>query len=52
MLGISRTSAYEAANRGDIPVLRVGGRWLVPAAKLRGILGLDDDDDGGEGDDE
>jgi len=51
MLGISRTSAYEAASRGDIPVLRLGGRLLVPAAKLRSILGIDDDDDGGEDDD-
>ena len=31
-LGISRNSAYEAAARGEIPVIRVGKRLLVPKA--------------------
>lgn len=31
-LGIGINQAYEAANRGDIPTLRIGKRWLVPRA--------------------
>ena len=29
-LGISRALAYDAVRRGEIPVLRVGRRLLVP----------------------
>jgi len=29
-LGIGRNSAYEAIARGEIPVIRVGKRLLVP----------------------
>jgi excisionase family DNA binding protein len=29
MLGISRRLAYELAARGDLPVLRLGGRVLI-----------------------
>lgn len=41
ILGISRRSAYRAANRGEIPTLRIGRRLLVPSAKLLALLGLD-----------
>lgn len=41
ILGLSRNSAYEAARRGDIPVLRIGRRVLVPTAKLLELLGLE-----------
>jgi excisionase family DNA binding protein len=34
VLGVGRASAYEAARRGDLPVLRVGRRWLVSRAGL------------------
>ncbi len=37
-LGIGRNQGYEAARRGDIPVLRIGKRLLVPVAALQAIL--------------
>jgi excisionase family DNA binding protein len=40
-LGISRGAAYEAARRGELPVIRIGRRLLVPTAELRKMLGLD-----------
>jgi excisionase family DNA binding protein len=40
LLGISRTSAYNAAKTGDIPTIRIGGRLLVPTARLRDLLGI------------
>jgi excisionase family DNA binding protein len=41
VLGIGRNQAYQAAARGEIPVLRVGRRLLVPTAPLRRMLGLE-----------
>jgi excisionase family DNA binding protein len=29
-LGISRSSCYEAAHRGELPVVKIGRRLLVP----------------------
>lgn len=40
-LGLSRSAAYDAANRGDIPVIRIGRVLRVPTAALRRILQLD-----------
>jgi hypothetical protein len=40
-LGLSRSAAYEAATRGDIPVIRLGRRVVVPTAALRRLLQLD-----------
>ncbi len=42
VLGMGRTSAYEAARRGEfpVPVLRVGHRYRVVTAHLRQLLGL------------
>ena len=37
-LGISRNSAYEAAKRGELPVLCIGRRKLVPVAALHALL--------------
>lgn len=37
-LGISRNAAYEAANRGEIPIIRIGHRLLVPRAALERML--------------
>jgi excisionase family DNA binding protein len=37
-LGISRALAYEAANRGELPVCRIGRRLLVPRAALARLL--------------
>ncbi len=40
-LRISRSTAYEAVARGDIPSIRVGRRLLVPTAAVRRMLLLD-----------
>lgn len=40
LLGIGRNQAYQAAARGELPVLRLGRRLLVPTAPLRRMLGL------------
>lgn len=37
-LGIGRNAAYEAIKRGEIPVLRIGRRILVPRAALDHLL--------------
>ncbi|MHB8594331.1 MAG: excisionase family DNA-binding protein [Acidimicrobiales bacterium] len=39
LLGLSRGLAYAAARSGEIPVIRVGRRMLVPVAALRRLLG-------------
>lgn len=41
-LGLSKVSAYEAAHRGELPVIRIGRRLLVPTAALRRLLAIDD----------
>lgn len=38
VLGIGRSAAYEAARCGEIPVIRIGKRILVPAAALERML--------------
>lgn len=38
MLGLSRSSAYEAARTGRLPTVRVGHRVLVPMTALRDWL--------------
>lgn len=42
LLGISRSSGYEAARRGELPTIRLGRRLVVPVAKLRTMLGVTD----------
>lgn len=37
-LGISRNAAYEAAQRGEIPSIRVGKRLLVPRSAFEKML--------------
>ena len=39
LLGISSTSAYEAARRGELPVRVIGRRMLIPRAALLRLLG-------------
>jgi excisionase family DNA binding protein len=34
ILGVSRSFAYEAVKRGDIPSMRIGRRWLVPKSAI------------------
>ena len=38
ILGIGRNTAYEAARTGQIPVIRIGKRLLVPAIGLDKML--------------
>jgi hypothetical protein len=39
ILGISRMSAYAAAKRGDLPVIWIGRRAIVPRLALERLLG-------------
>jgi excisionase family DNA binding protein len=38
VLGISRSSAYEAVRRGELPVVKLGRRYLLPKAALERFL--------------
>ena len=38
MLGVGRNSAYEAARRGEIPVIKIGNRLLVPKTAFDRLL--------------
>ncbi len=40
-LGLGRWAAYEAAKRGEIPVITMGRRKLVPVRALEEMLQLD-----------
>jgi len=41
VLGISRSSAYGAARRGELPIVRIGRRYVVPRAALERLLDQD-----------
>lgn len=41
LFGVGRNSAYEAARRGDFPVLKIGGRLVAPKRAIDRMLGLD-----------
>ena len=43
ILGVSRSAAYGAAHRGEIPSLRIGRRIVVPVARLQALLGIAND---------
>jgi excisionase family DNA binding protein len=36
--GLSRNGSYDAARRGEIPVLRVGRQFRVPIAAMERLL--------------
>jgi excisionase family DNA binding protein len=38
LLGLSRSSTYEAVRRGDLPSIRVGGRVLIPIQRLESLI--------------
>jgi hypothetical protein len=40
-VGLGRSATYDAAERGDIPTIRLGRRILVPTPALRRLLQLD-----------
>ena len=42
MVGLSRGSTYKAAERGDIPTVRIGNLLKVPTRKFRRKFGLED----------
>jgi len=39
ILGISRSTAYELARTGELPVLRLGRRLVIPTNALDRLLG-------------
>ncbi len=39
LLGLSRSSAYRAVERGELPTLQLAGRLHVPTARLLALLG-------------
>jgi excisionase family DNA binding protein len=41
LLGISRAFAYELVARGELPVIRLGRRRLVPKAALLALVELE-----------
>jgi len=47
-LGISRTFAYEAVARGEIPCIRIGRRILVPVVALNRLLESAGPDESGD----
>lgn len=40
VLGLSRTSAYQAVKAGEIPSLKFGSRIRIPTARLAVLLGV------------
>lgn len=40
LLGLSRSAAYRAARRQELPVITLSGRQYVPTAPLLEMLGL------------
>ncbi len=49
MLGVGRSTAYDAARRGELPVVRLGRRLLVPRARLNELLGINKANGSGTG---
>jgi excisionase family DNA binding protein len=40
-IGISKASAYEGIKNGEIPVIKIGRRVVIPTAAVRRMLQLD-----------
>jgi excisionase family DNA binding protein len=38
ILGISRSTAYEAVRRGELPVIRIGRRLVIPRVAVERLL--------------
>jgi excisionase family DNA binding protein len=45
LLGVSRSAAYRAAARGQLPTITFGRRLLVPTRPLLELLGVPIDED-------
>ena len=41
-LGLGRNATYEAARKGEIPTIRIGGRILVPKSALNRLLQVEE----------
>ena len=41
LLGISRAFAYELVAHGELPVIRLGRRRLIPKAALSALIGTE-----------
>ena len=41
-IGLGRAASYAAAQRGDLPTIRIGRRVVVPAPMLLRLLGVDE----------
>ncbi|MGA8726943.1 MAG: hypothetical protein WB565_18065 [Acidimicrobiales bacterium] len=39
IVGLSRNGSYDAANRGQLPIIILGRKKVVPVAPLRRLLG-------------
>jgi excisionase family DNA binding protein len=37
-LGLGRSASYEAARSGQLPTIKIGGRYKVPKAALQRLL--------------
>lgn len=48
LLGLSRSAAYRAADKGDLPTIRFGRRLFVPTPRLLTLLGVERDEVGDE----
>ncbi len=42
LLGVCRSTLYRAVKDGEIPVIKIGRRYLVPTAQLVQLLGLEE----------
>lgn len=38
ILGLGRSATYEAVRSGQIPRIKIGGRWLIPLVALERML--------------
>ena len=41
MVGLSKGPTYAAAQKGEIPAIKIGDRWRVPKAALHRMLGME-----------
>jgi len=44
LLGLSRSAAYRAADKGELPTIRFGRRLFVPTPRLLALLGVERDE--------
>ena len=42
LLGVCRSTMYRAVKDGEIPVIKIGRRYLVPTARVAHLLGIDE----------